>query len=71
MRTLRSCMRALTIPRKLPLASVALVAPLAMYSSYSWRWRRDSLRGWKGGHGRKEGQGSELQAGHVRVQATW
>ena len=42
--TLRSCMRQFMMPRKFPLARVARVLPLAMYSSYSWRWRLDSLR---------------------------
>lgn len=32
------------MPRKLPLASVARVLPLAMYSSYSLRCRLDSLQ---------------------------
>lgn len=41
--TLRSCMRQLMMPRKLPVASVARVPLEAMYSSYSWRWRLDSL----------------------------
>jgi hypothetical protein len=31
------------MPRKLPEARVARVEPEAMYSSYSWRWRLDSL----------------------------
>lgn len=32
------------MPKKLPDASMLRVAPLAMYSSYSLRWRFDSLR---------------------------
>lgn len=39
-------MRQFMMPRKLPLASVARVLPLAMYSSYSLRWRLDSLVTW-------------------------
>ena len=37
--TLCNCMRQLMMPSKLPLLSVVLVSPLAMYSSYSLRWR--------------------------------
>jgi hypothetical protein len=41
---LRSCISTLMTPMKLPPVITDRISERAMYSSYSWRWRRDRLQ---------------------------